>query len=162
MPHVIVCFAIGLAAVLVGVTGVGLPERVATHFDVAGAANGFTPRATYVRSMLLLVTLLPLVLGLAGRLVAMLPTALVNLPNAEFWLAPERRAATLKSLSVFLVVPSLLTCALLCFVHALTVRANALQPAHLSTPASTVALGAFLVATLAWSFFLWRRFTRLH
>ncbi|MEO7432366.1 MAG: hypothetical protein ABIR62_10115 [Dokdonella sp.] len=161
MRHVIVFFAIGLAGVFVCVTGVNLPEMVASHFDAAGAANGFTPRATYLGTMLLLVTLLPIALGLAGRVVAVLPTRFVNLPNAEFWLAPERKAATLRSLSAFLVVPSLLTCALICFVHALTVRANALQPAHLSTPAITAALGASLVATLIWLFMLWRRFTRL-
>lgn len=157
----VLLIVVGLGAVFVWINGASLPEVVASHFDASGAANGSTPRATYVGMMLLFVALLPLVLALVGRLVAVLPIHLVNLPNREFWLAPERKAATLKSVSALFIVLALLSCAFLCLVFWLTVRANAVQPAHLSTGAMTAALGVFVVATLAWMLVLWRRFKRV-
>jgi uncharacterized membrane protein len=67
-----------------------LPERVATHFDAAGKANGWMSRAQFGWESALVH------LGVAAFLVGLisvmhrLPSGLVNLPNKEYWLTPER------------------------------------------------------------------------
>jgi hypothetical protein len=68
-----------------------LPPLVASHFDGRGVPNGFMTRdALFVFHAGLLLFLM-LVFGGVGRLVRAVPPSLVNLPNREYWLAPERR-----------------------------------------------------------------------
>lgn len=72
-----------------------LPERVASHFDLRGQADGWSS----ARGMLALHAGLALgpcglfaaIAGLLGRA----PDAWINLPHRDYWLAPERRARTL-------------------------------------------------------------------
>src|SRR5262245_40603264 len=75
-----------------------MPEVVATHYDGAGNPNGWMSRTGMVGFHLgmLGVTALAFV-GLPVALRRMSST-LINIPNREYWLAPERRAATLAAL----------------------------------------------------------------
>ena len=71
-----------------------LPARVASHFDGAGRANGWMSRDAMLGWQL------GTVLFIAARfegivaLQPLLPAEVVNLPHRDYWLAPERRAAT--------------------------------------------------------------------
>ena len=71
-----------------------LPERVASHFNSAGIANGWMTRdANLVWQIATTAFVAALIQGIA-LLQSRLPTQLVNLPNRDYWLAPERRAMT--------------------------------------------------------------------
>jgi Na+/proline symporter len=71
-----------------------LPERVATHFNAAGEANGWMSRdgqtAWHIGAVLFIAGLLEGIAWLSPRL----PAQYINLPHRDYWLAPERRAAT--------------------------------------------------------------------
>ncbi|MEO8755537.1 MAG: hypothetical protein ABI624_22975, partial [Casimicrobiaceae bacterium] len=108
--------------------------------------------------MVALVVALPLVVALSGRLASVLPPRLVNLPNKAYWLAPERRAATLRALGERTGWLALLLLAFLCFVHWLVVQANASSTKEMPQVPFFVGLTLLLVGSMAWAAALHRRF----
>ena len=150
-----------VAGGFVWLTGGDLPPVVASHFGPGGNANGFMGRGTYTALMLAVVVAVPALVGFSGQLVRVLPLRLVNLPNKQYWLAPQRRAATLESLSSMSAPFALVLAVFLCFVHWLVVQANAVQPARLPEGSLFVGLAVFGVATALWLVVLFRRFGRV-
>lgn len=137
-----------------------LPPVVASHFAAGGAANGFMARGTYVTLMVVLTVGLPLLFALLSSLVAKVPPNRVSLPNGDYWLAPERRAATLAFLQWHGAFLAVLIAAFLGFVHWLVLRANAVQPPLFPESAFLAALPLFLVVLAAWIGVLFLRFRR--
>src|SRR5271155_984036 len=71
-----------------------LPAVVASHFDVHGAANGWQTKQEFF-VVFAGVTILATILVFAlPALIAIVPRQFVNLPNKEYWLSPERLAAS--------------------------------------------------------------------
>src|SRR5436305_13166641 len=71
-----------------------LPERVATHFDFRGEANGWMSKEADLLLMAALGVGLPLFLIGICYATRFFPARLVNLPHREYWLAPGRRRET--------------------------------------------------------------------
>ena len=72
-----------------------LPNIMASHFDARGVANGWSSKQAFfqtVASMTLLGAVL--VFGMP-KIIAIMPTQMINLPNKKYWLAPEQRAASM-------------------------------------------------------------------
>ncbi|MEM7204725.1 MAG: DUF1648 domain-containing protein [Planctomycetota bacterium] len=101
-----------------------LPERVASHYDLAGRADGFSDRGTYLATLsgvcLALVALFALVRWLLPRL----PNDLINLPHKDYWLAPDRRAASLQRIGNCLSWIGVATVALMTAILGLTIRSH--------------------------------------
>lgn len=138
------------AATFVWRSSVHLPAMVASHFDAAGAANGFMLQAFYLRLMLLLVLGLPTQMVLLTWYAIGKPEARINLPNKDFWLAPERRGATIAYLRNGIVWFGIMLLALLCYMHWLVVLANAAQPPRLSSAGFIGGLLAFFIVLFIW------------
>jgi hypothetical protein len=139
-----------VAAVFVLLSGSSLPPVVASHFAASGEANGFIPRRVYLGLMLVLTVGLPLLLVCVHGAVRFINPRFINLPHREYWLAPERVAATLAFLQSQSIYFAALLAVFLCFVHWLVVRANAVQPPHLSASSFVAGLVVFLVALVVW------------
>lgn len=154
-------FVLVAAGAFVWFTSGDLPALVASHFGPGGAANGFMAKDTYTVLMLAVVVGVPALVASTTQLVRILPPQMINLPNRQYWLAPERRAATLEALASLNLRFALALAVFLCFVHWLVVRANAVQPARLPETLFFVGLAAFGAATLAWLLVLFRRFGRV-
>src|SRR5688500_1481613 len=77
-------FLVGLAA-----TYARLPERMASHFDASGVADGWMTRDAYVWFMVGVVTFVSLTMNAAFGSVRFLPNAVINIPRRDYWLAPE-------------------------------------------------------------------------
>jgi len=148
------------AAGFVWYTSLGLPPEMASHFGPGGTPNGFSSRGTYTTLMLCMVVGVPLIVASTARLTTVLPVELINLPNREYWLAPERRAATLEALSSLSTAFALAVALFLCFGHWLVVRANAVEPARLQESWLFTGLALFGAAMLLWVVSLLRRFGR--
>lgn len=157
MPAILILSVVA-AVLFVGLTGHALPDVVASHFAASGKANAFMSRGTYLGFMVALVVALPLVVALSGRLASVLPARLVNLPNKTYWLAPERRDATLQALFERTGWLALLLLAFLCFVHWLVVQANVSVTKELPQVPFFVGLTLLLGGTLGWAVALHRRF----
>jgi hypothetical protein len=149
-----------LPGLFVWLTSGGLPSVVASHFAAGGVANGFMPRPAYTFFMVAVTVLVPALIALSGRLIEALPVARINLPNRDHWLAPERRAETLATLSARSVAFAALLAVFLCFVHWLVVRANRLQPPRLEETSFIGGLVLFALATAVWLTLLFMRFRR--
>lgn len=143
-------FLIGCAVVFVWVTSENLPSVVASHFTGSGQANGFMPHRVYLSFML------ALLIGLPSLLIALTWWSLgssrtrINLPNKDYWLAPERRASTVAYLRTGLLWFGVLLLAFLCYAHWLVVLANGQQPPRLENPWFIGGLVSFLAALLVW------------
>lgn len=146
--------------IFVTMSAAHLPERVASHFNAAGVANGWMAKSTYVRFIagfgvifsLLWAVGLPLLLRAT-------PVSVWNLPHRDYWLAPERRGETQAYLAVQLRWIACLTVGFTAGVHASVVQANLGAAPHLTGPISAVT-AIFLVAGAAWTFVFWRHFAR--
>jgi serine/threonine-protein kinase len=78
-----------------------MPPEMAAHFNVQGNPDRFVPKPEffgYQIQTLLIVVLVSIPLQL---LFLVLPVDLINMPQREYWLAPERRAETVGRLSDF-------------------------------------------------------------
>ncbi|MFN7722370.1 MAG: DUF1648 domain-containing protein [Pirellulaceae bacterium] len=101
-----------------------LPEKVAIHFNAAGKADSWASKSHAMLLMIGLQTFLPAFLLLISQLTRSLPTECINLPHREYWLAPERKEATLKSMERFLWWIAMATCLWILVVNHLTFVAN--------------------------------------
>ncbi len=101
-----------------------LPPRMATHYNLAGEPDGYQTRAGFAWSSVLISLALFALFAAAPALMARVPDRLVNLPNKDYWLAPERRTQTLARLGALVDWLGCATIALLVGVFELIIRAN--------------------------------------
>lgn len=132
-----------------------LPERMASHFNGAGRANGWSSKAFFFGVQAVVLLLVTVCFAILPQRIQKLPPDKFNLPNKDYWLAPERRAATIAS------VISAITwfgCATLVFLIAVTwlvIRVNlGLEPGLPAAP-----MGALLAGLIACVILLIARMT---
>lgn len=139
-----------------------LPDPLASHFDANGRADGCSSqRSFFVLGGVVLAGLVLLAAGLPA-LVRTLPTSLVNLPRREYWLAPERRAATVATLGAWMAWFGVATLGPLLGVFELVYAANrgAEGTPHLSGTIWVLLVG-YLGFTGLWLLGFWLRFRRV-
>ena len=73
-------------------------------------------------------------------LIGVLPVSLVNVPNKEYWFAPERRESTLAYFRMSFAWFGCALLAFLIFVNELVFRANLETPRQLNTTAFVTGL----------------------
>ena len=136
-----------------------LPERMASHFDLQGNPDSWSSKPTFFAvyaGMLFGVAGLLLGVGLAMRWI---PVSLVNLPNKDYWLAPQRKSESLALVRCYLLWMTNATIALLAGCVHLTFRANLVRDPDLG-PALMVIIGLYLVFTLVWCIGLFWQFRK--
>ena len=125
-----------------------LPERVATHFGADGQPNDWMSRTA---STLLLAGLqigVPLFLMLINAISGRLPASMLNIPNKDYWLSPERRGATLCHMSRMMTWIIVLTASFMIVTAHLTFLANR-NGTGLNMPVFGTALGIFLLCVFS-------------
>lgn len=125
----------------------GLPARIPTHFGAGGQADGWMdPRGFVLFNAIFPALLLAVLLG-TGLLVGRLPARFVNLPHRDYWLAPERLAATRAKLLAHLAAVATLT--LLLFAAIAEICLHLARTGGDRLPAAFFwALGLYLLATV--------------
>ena len=125
-----------------------LPQRVASHFDASGVPDGWMGRDAFLLLCVGVAVFVALLISGIGWLTPRLPNALINVPHKEYWLAPERRYATLRRMATMLAAIGIATLLLLLVVFHLTVRANRAEEVRLSG-VTWIALAGYGTAVLA-------------
>ncbi len=103
-----------------------LPRRVASHFSADGHANGWSDKNSFF------IVWGAVFLGLSGLLALLIaflekiPLRWINLPNKEYWLAPERAGKTFALVRKYFGVLNLATVLFLATLFHLTLEANLL------------------------------------
>jgi uncharacterized membrane protein len=149
----------GYALLVIG-TAPQLPERVAIHFGVGGGANRWTDRSQTIFFFETL-TAVPVFFVALAVVMRWLPAGVFNLPNRDYWLAPERRAQTVGIISRQLIWMGCLMVLFLAGIYYLTIQANRTTPAQLPMSLFLPLLGAFLAGTIIWSIVFIRRFSKV-
>jgi uncharacterized membrane protein len=136
-----------------------LPGVVASHFDARGAANGWQTKSVFLGFFVGAVALASVLAFGVPFIVSRTPAKLINLPNKDYWLAPERRTSTIAFLGRYF---AWFGCAALAVVSSsfdYAIRQNLHPVAHLDPPAIVYVLAGFLVFTALWLIRLLTYFT---
>jgi len=127
-----------------------LPDLMASHFNAGGVATSFMPKAGFFGLFLFVMIFASIPAFLVPWQIAALPNNKINLPNKEYWLAPERRAETIQYIGMRM---GWFGCALLAFLlygFHFAVSAN-LRPDHTFDSTSFLfGLGVFFAFIFVW------------
>ena len=149
-----------IAVAVIAATASDLPARVAVHFGAQGAANGWESRDGYTIAMIALVIGLPLSLVVLLSVLPRFGACATNIPNKQYWLAPDRREGTFERLTRFATLLGVVMVVFLTAVHLVVVEANTSpRPTLPTAPFIAVMLG-FAVAMIAWAVALTYGFRR--
>jgi uncharacterized membrane protein len=109
-----------------------LPAKVASHFNAAGLPDAWESRDVYLSGMALVCLGVPLFLLAIFWSVCWLPDSMVNVPNREYWLSPERQPQTARLMFEFGQWFAVLQGLFFLLLHWLVVAANRQAPVQLS------------------------------
>jgi uncharacterized membrane protein len=132
-----------------------LPLRMASHFGAGGAPNGWMERGYFIDLNLGIAGLLTLVFLSVCFKLRSLDVASMNLPNKEYWMAPERRQETADTLTAYFLGFGTATLLLMLDVFHQVFRFNLAPSAALDHPLTS--LGVYLAFTLLWMAGFFRR-----
>lgn len=133
-----------------------LPPEMASHFGAHGEANGWMPKEFYFAFMALVLGVIVFQFAFLPNLIEKMPLSLINMPNREFWFAPERRGETIQIIRHFFEWFSAALFGLFIGINQLAIRAN-LNGEKLSS-GSWLILGAFLIFVFVWLIKFYGRF----
>ena len=147
----------GLAALQGWHTHKRLPERMATHFDFAGNANGWMSRPAFFAFYFVLLGFMAATFLGIPALIRKLPVGLINLPNRHHWLAPERREETIADLAGRVRGLGLVTLLFIVAVMQLVLTAN-LGDGRLPARPMWTGLALIVAVTVGWTIALFRHY----
>ncbi len=124
-----------------------LPAEVVSQYDLQGQPRAKMPKESFAMLMFGLTVGLPAFLGLLGANLHYLPNSLINVPHKEYWLAPERRTATLRDMEFMLAWMATSSALLIMGLSHLTYQAN-MANQGLDNTQFNVMLGFYLAFVL--------------
>ncbi len=135
-----------------------LPEKVATHFGPSGRPDAWGSKMQFIVVYLVAVGVMAAIFLGLGLALTKIPNALINLPNKDYWLAPERRRETSDyMLPWFLWLGSLTMILLLDIAH------QSFQ-VHLGKATRLghfwITLGGYLILSTMWCVAIYRKFSK--
>jgi serine/threonine-protein kinase len=136
-----------------------LPDRVATHFNFSGTPDDWMSKPAATSLLLATQILIPWFLVGITALTAWLPISLINLPNREYWLAPERRRESLAFINCELAAIALAVAWFMAAVSHLSFEAN-LSGGPLATDTMLALLGIYMAVVLGIVGRIWWRFRK--
>jgi uncharacterized membrane protein len=137
-----------------------MPAVMASHFDAHGVANGWQTKDAFFTVLAGVTVLAAVLVFLVPAIVTSLPAQYVNLPNKEYWLAPERIDQSRQFMNQWFGWFGCAVYAVVCFAFDYAVKSN-LPGAQPSAPAELLGvLGAFAIFSVVASLQFVKRFGR--
>jgi serine/threonine-protein kinase len=127
-----------------------MPERMASHFDGSGRPDGFQSRDAFFALSAGMLAMTVVTFGGLGALFRRIPSKWFNLPNRDYWLAPQRREETIESISSQLEWLGAASLALYVFVIQMVAETNRTSEPRLDSGSMFLVLGLFLAYTTIW------------
>ncbi len=127
-----------------------LPDRVASHFDALGRADGWTSKPAFFATNLGITLAMAGLFLFIGGMVKKLPESTMNLPNKPYWLAEERRDATFAYLEDQMTWMGALTLAFMLGITQLSIEANLGAADRMPAPTMWLLFGSYTVLFVAW------------
>lgn len=121
-----------------------LPATLASHFGPTGQANGWQSKPLFFVFYFFIVLLLALIFIGMPLLIRRMPVNLINLPNKDYWLAPERRDESLSFLQNQLELTGAAALLLIVVVMQMAISTNLNKSSVLPTLPTELALALFI------------------
>jgi uncharacterized membrane protein len=154
-------FVIFLCAAVLAVHDYPLiPDRVASHFSASGAANAWMSKPLFFAFYAGAVVIAFVVEFFVPRTLANSPKSRMNLPNKEYWLAPNRRDKTIGYLQRRFAWYGCAFLGLEVCAMEMAIRANMRAEPELPLGPVLLLLGAFLAFNVIWMVGMFRHFAK--
>lgn len=137
-----------------------LPGTVASHFDGAGHANGWSSKAGFFGVMFGMMALMGFVFLGIPRMISRVPHNLISLPYRDYWLSDERRAHTMRFIDDQMSWFGVATMLLILATTQFTIDANLRHPPDLPAQFMWV-FWAYLAFSLGWTVYFVLHFARV-
>lgn len=155
VPQLLFAVTVGIFVWSVLQSAPPLPDRVATHFDAQGEANGWMSREGHVKF------LIGTGLGLSAFVVALFhsfrffPPQVLNVPDAKFWRDPRNYPEACRIFARWSWLLAAMHLIFLGTLHSVILAANQLSPPRLTAGAMIWPTGIFLtgLVVLIWGLF---------
>ena len=156
-----VLFILLAAAVLqIGYYYPQLPSTVASHFGAGGRPNGWASKEFFFELYLGVLALMVASFVGIPAVIRCIPPALINLPNKDYWLAPDRVEGTVAVLGSEMLAFGNATIAFMITVFELAIRANLSESGRLPQPLMWILLAVYMLYAAIWLIQFYRRFAR--
>ncbi len=136
-----------------------LPERVASHFNGSGRPNGWSGKAVFFAIYAGMVILMAVIQTATRLSSTKIPVSLINLPNKDYWLSPERRAESVATLMQYMTGFWSATLFFLMSTMHLAIRVNLGWRRGLGDWFFLL-FGGYILFTMTWTISLVKRFAR--
>ncbi len=134
------------------------PDRVASHFGVSGRPDAWASKESFMKIYLVAVGFITVLFSGIGCVLRRTSDSLINLPNKDYWLSPERREETMDFLSRrFLGFGSATLLLFLDMFHQ-SFRVHLGRASALEHPAASIV--AYVAFSVLWSATMIVKFTR--
>jgi serine/threonine-protein kinase len=130
---------------------------VSSHFNGVGQPDASMSRDSYLGMMAAIGVGMPLFMVAIFYSIRYFPASVVNMPNRDYWLAPQRRFETSQTMFVYGLWFACAESLFLTLIHLQVVQANLAKPVR-QTNLVWAELVVFLVFVAAWLVALFRTF----
>lgn len=136
-----------------------LPDRLASHFAASGIPNGWMTKSQFFMAYAALILVAAAVEFWVPRRIANKSDARLNLPNKDYWLAPERRDETFAYFDSFFAWYGCVFLFVEVFAMGLAMRANFDTPPQLPTRPIVSDIAGFVLFNVVAVIAMFRRFS---
>lgn len=138
-----------------------LPERVASHFAASGAPNGWMTKQAFFIIYAVMIALAAVIEIYPARSIGGRSSARINLPNKEYWLAPERRAETMAYFERFFAWYGCAFLLVMVLIMGLAIETNLDPPPHLPAGPTLAIIAGFVAFNIVSLIQMFRRFSKI-
>ena len=136
-----------------------LPSRLASHFAASGMPNGWMTKTQFLITYIVILLPAFAIEFWVPRRIAKMPNAKLNLPNKEYWLAPERRVETFAYFESFFAWYGCAFLFVVALAMGLAMRANLVTPPRLPAVPIVSVIAGFALYNVAAVAAMYRRFS---
>lgn len=128
-----------------------LPQTVASHFDINGNPNGCSSKGQLIGIYGVVILVMLFSFRVLPSLFKNIPVSLINLPNKDYWLAPERKEETFRVIAEKMLSFGNATTFFLIIAFQLAFKANLNITRHFSSGTMLILLGGYILFAIVWS-----------
>lgn len=136
-----------------------VPATMASHFDASGRADGWMPKERFFFMTAVTEVGLCALLATTAVWARWLPVSLINLPNRDYWLHPDRKEQSVRRLGRMMTAFAVATALFFVGLVELTIQAN-LGGTSLSARPFAALIFCLLAATVALIVVVYKAFGR--
>jgi len=110
-----------------------LPDKVISHYNLSGKPNGYSSREGFIIFQAIIGLIISLSFIIPYLIAGRLSDKNINLPNKEYWLAPERRAKTIDIQRIYFSLFGIISMIFIILLNMISFKSNTSENVNLGT-----------------------------